>query len=135
MNEFRRMMQRVLKNNWREQWITAMLVLLATGLLISRALVSFASVGMIVPFITAYKQWPIKKSLLIAIGLVLLPVIISGAWSDDKTVWWNSVSVKIPLLTMLLGLSAAPLSRQRWLQVSWIYILIITMGCLWSLQQ
>ena len=135
MNEFRRMMQRVLKNNWQEQWVSCMLVILVAGLLVSRALVSFASVGMIVPFLAGYKQASLKTGLLIAIALILLPVLISGAWSDDTTEWWNTVSVKIPLITMLLGLSATKLSRQRWLQLSWMYMTTMAIGCAWSLLQ
>jgi hypothetical protein len=72
---------------------------------------------------------------LIAIGLILLPVIISGFWSNDIATWWNSLAVKIPLLTLMLGLSVTRFSKHRWLQLAWIYIFIIAIGCLWSLQQ
>jgi hypothetical protein len=129
------MMQRVLKNNWQAQWITAMLVFLFAGLLISRALVSFASVLMVVPFFFSYKQMPLKKTVLTATVLLLLPVMLSGLWSDDKILWWNSVSVKLPFVTMLLGLSAAQLSEHRWRQLVCIYIIMITLGCCWSLLQ
>ena len=73
--------------------------------------------------------------MVLAIGLILLPVLLSGLWSDDKTLWWNSVSIKLPLVTMMLGLSAVPLSKQRWVQVSLIYVFIISLGCCWSLWQ
>jgi hypothetical protein len=62
-------------------------------------------------------------------------VIVSGFWSEDKTNWWNSLSVKIPFLTMMLGLSATTLSKKSWLQIAWAYILVIAIGCAWSLQQ
>lgn len=135
MNEFRRMMQRVLKSKWKESWVSGCLVLLFTGLLFSRALVSFASVLVIVPFFANYRQTSLQKLTVAAVGLILLPVIISGFWSDDKTLWWNSVSVKLPLITMMLGLSAAPVTAKRWKQLSYLYILIITAGCAWSFGQ
>lgn len=135
MNEFRRMMQRVLKNKWQQPWIVGCLVVLSAGLLISRALVSFASIAMIVPFLSSFNFSRVKKNLLPAIGLILLPVMISVFWSKDLTGWWNSLSVKLPLLTMMLGLSVTHLSREKWILTAWIYISIISMGCGWSLFQ
>ena len=135
MNEFRRMMQRVLKNKWPEEWITICLILLPAGLLVSRALLSFAGILIIVPFLFRYPNWQLKKNIRLAVGLILLPVLLSFFWSDDTLTWWNSVSVKIPLLTMMLGLSVSQLSRQRWLLIAWIYLIIISMGCAWSCWQ
>jgi hypothetical protein len=129
------MMQRVLKNKWQEDWVSAMLVLLFAGLLVSRALVSLASVAMLLPFLFSFKQRFVDHKYIWAIGLILLPVIISGLWSNDKTLWWNSVSVKLPLLTMMLGLITTPLSKQRWMQVAWSFVIIISLGCCWSLFQ
>jgi O-antigen ligase len=71
----------------------------------------------------------------IAAALLLVPVLISGFWTEDKTTWWNSLSVKIPFLTMMLGLSATTLSKKCWLQIAWTYIIVIVIGCAWSLQQ
>ncbi len=135
MNEFRRMMQRVLKNKWPEEWITICLVVLPVGLLVSRALLSFAGILMIVPFLFRYPDWQLKKNIGLAVGLILLPVLLSFFWSNDTLTWWNSVSVKIPLLTIMLGLSVSQLSRQRWLLIAWIYLIIISMGCAWSFWQ
>ena len=135
MNEFRRMMQRVLKNKWQEDWVSAVLVLLFVGLLASRALLSITSVAIVVPFLFNYKQLSYNRNMVLAIGLILLPVMLSGLWSDDKTLWWNSLSIKLPLVTMMLGLSAVALSKQRWVQVSLMYIFIISLGCCWSLWQ
>ena len=135
MNEFRRMMQRVLKNKWQEQWVSTTLVLLFAGLLASRALASFASVMMVIPFLFNYKQYKFDKKVLFALGLILVPVLISGLWSDDKTLWWNSLSIKLPLITLMFGLTAVTLSKEKWIQVTWIYILLISIGCCWSVWQ
>ena len=133
MNEFRRMMQRVLKNNWAQNWITASLLLLFTGLLVSRALVSFASVLMVVPCVYHYRT--INHNYLIALCFIFFPVLVSGLWSSDHQLWWNSVAVKIPLLTMMLGLVSVPLSAGRWKQIVQILILLVFTGCCWSLLQ
>ncbi len=135
MNEFRRMMQRVLKNKLAEQITPALLVLLMIGLLFSRALLSFASVAMIIPFILNYPGLTKTKWPLTAIALILLPVIVSGCWSADKQVWINSVLVKVPLLTILLGLSASKLTQRTWQKLVWVYLVIIATGCCWSLFQ
>jgi O-antigen ligase len=133
MNEFRYMMQRVLKNKWAEQWATALLVSLFIGLLVSRALVSFASVLLVVPFF--FNRRGIKKVYLFAILFLFLPVLFSGYWSADKQLWWNSFSVKLPLLTMMLGLCSVQLSTKRWGQIVWIFLFLVCMGCCWSLLQ
>lgn len=124
-----------MKSKWKEDWVTLCLVLLFAGLLLSRALVSFASVIIAVPFFFNKRTALFNSPSLIAVGLILLPSILSGFWSDDKTLWWNSVSVKLPLLTMMLGLWAIPLSPKRWKQVAYAYIVIIALGCAWSVWQ
>jgi O-antigen ligase len=129
------MMQRLLKNKWQEQWIAVSLVLLFIGFLASRALVSFASVLMAVPFFFRYRQIVIDKIMVCATGLILLPVILSFFWSNDKTLWWNAVSVKLPLVTMMLGLISTPLSAGKWKQITLVFVLIISAGCVWSLLQ
>ena len=128
-------MQRVLKSKWKENWVTVYLLLLFAGLLLSRALVSFASVMIVVPFFADRKLNALQKQYLLGIGLILLPVILSSLWSDDKTLWWNSVSVKLPLLTMMLGISTVDLSVNSWKKISSAYIIIISLGCAWSAAQ
>ncbi len=112
-----------------------MLVLLFTGLLLSRALVSFASVLMVVPFLFHYRQVRVDEKKLLAIFLLLLPVVLSVSWSDNKQLWWNSVSVKLPLVTMLLGISAVSLSVKQWTQLVWLYCIAVVAGCGWSMLQ
>ncbi len=90
---------------------------------------------MILPFFSSYKYQPLKKQVLAGIGLILLPIIISGLWSEDTTEWWNSFSVKIPLLTLFLGLSVTTLNRYRWMQLACLYIIAITLASCWSLWQ
>ena len=133
MNEFRRMMQGVLKNKGAENWVSLSLVLLFAGLLLSRVLVSFASVLIVVPFLFQYRK--ADNIYWVAPAFIFLPVLISGLWSDDTMLWWNSLSIKIPLLTMMLGLATVQFSLQRWQQLVWILLLLVSLGCCWSLFQ
>lgn len=128
-------MQRVLKSKWKENWVTVCLLLLFAGLMLSRALVSFASVIIVVPFLFDRRLSSEQKKYLAAISLIVLPVLLSGIWSNDKTLWWNSLSVKLPLFTMMLGITAANLSSENRKKLSYAYIITITMGCAWSIVQ
>jgi O-antigen ligase len=132
ITEFRRM---VLKNNWREDWITACLLLITIGLLCSRAMVSIFSVAIIVPWLVGLKSIALKKGLLFAITLVLFPVIFSGYWSEDKNTWWNGLAVKLPLYTMMMGCSAALLPTKNRLIVCLGFLILVSIGCTWSLWQ
>ncbi len=133
MNEFRRMMQRVLKNKLPEQLLIILMVMLIAGLLFSRALLSISSVGLGVLFIISSKRSELSVPLSLAVALIFFPVAISGYWSDDKDLWMNSVSVKIPLLTMLLGTCTTTITRITWQRVILVYLLAVTAGCCYSL--
>jgi len=133
MNEFRRMMQRVLKNKQSERLVILFLILLIAGLFFSRALLSFASVAMVLPFLYHTKDIYQNKLLLFAIGLIFLPVLYSGIYSDDKLRWINSLSVKIPLLTLFLGLAYTQISERVWNKLILLYLVLVSIGCCWSL--
>lgn len=125
----------LLKNKWREAWICWMLVGLLVGLLVSRALVSFTSVLMVLPFFFGNQQQPVQRNLLFAISLLLLPVLLSGLWSSDSASWWSSVAVRLPLLTLFLGISSVTISRRNKTRLVYLYLLLICLGCAWSLSQ
>lgn len=133
MNEIRRMMQRVLKNNLPERLLIVLLILMMAGMVFSRALLSLSSVGLGALFIISPRKADLDVKCLIAVFLLLLPPIVSGFWSDNKALWLDSVSVKIPLLTMLLGLSVTPVSKRNWQGLVFAFVVIISLGCIWSL--
>jgi hypothetical protein len=116
-------MQSASKNNWQEWWVSVLLVLLLIGLLVSRAIVSFASVLIVVPFF--FKQQKVKPLHFIAPALLLFPVLALRFVERRQALWWNSVSIKLPLLTMLLGLCSVTLSEMRWKQLVFIFLLIV----------
>ncbi len=128
-------MQTLLKNKWQENWVTVCLLLVAMGLVFSRAILSFASVLVMVPFFFSAARKDINKQLLTAVLLILAPVLISGIWSDNTTGWWNSVSVRIPVITMMMGCMVVSFPAARWMLIAGIYIACIAIGCCWSLLQ
>ncbi len=125
----------LLKNKWAVQWVSAMLVLLMIGLLVSRALVSVSSLLVIVPFFFNRQLNKRTRELLNAVLLILLPVIVSGLWSENSSLWWNSLVVKLPLLTMLLGIASVDFSTERKNKLIYLYLLVISLGCAWSFSQ
>jgi len=131
-NEFRRMTAPLLKNKWAVQWVSAMLVLLLAGLLLSRALVSLSSVLIVVPFFFHRQLDQKTRILLVAVLLILFPVIVSGLWSENTPLWWNSVVVKLPLVTMLLGIRSVYFSSEQKTKLTYLYLLFISLGCIWS---
>ena len=106
-----------------------MLVLALAGLLWSRALLSFASLLIAVPFLVHARQIRIDAKQLLAVGLILLPVILSESWSDNKAYWWNSFSVKIPLVTMLFGLSSVSFTDKQRTALIWALVVLMVIGC------
>ena len=135
MNEFRCMMQRVLKSKWQEYWAFWCLVSLFIGLLLSRAVVSFASVFICIPFLFHFRKIDVNKKVIWGITLMLLPILISGIWSDHKDIWWNCVSNKLPFYTLFLGIPFAYSDMNGWRRLVYLYMIIITGGCCWSIFQ
>ncbi|TAJ57916.1 MAG: hypothetical protein EPO58_06290 [Chitinophagaceae bacterium] len=125
----------LLKNKWAAQWVLAMLVVLMVGLLVSRALVSLSSVLIVLPFFFHRQLDQRTRVLLVAVLLMLLPVIVSGLWSENHSLWWNSVAVKLPLVTMLLGIGSVYFSAERKTKLVYLYLLLISLGCIWSFSQ
>jgi O-antigen ligase len=132
--EFRRIMQLLLKNKTREYWIISCICCMIAGLLLSRALLSFSSLLITVPFFLQ-DRFQLNRWQLFAIGCLLLPVAISGIWSDDTTVWWNSFALKLPLLTVFLGCSSITFSQQQRTQISAFMLLSTTLAACWSCWQ
>ena len=127
------MEQHLFKNKWQEAWVGCMIILLITGLLWSRALLSIASVLILIPYICSYKTIRTDNRKLLAVILILLPVALSFFWSDNKAFWWNSLSVKLSLLSLLLGFSAVSFSKAQYRIILGAALLIITAGCCQSI--
>jgi hypothetical protein len=128
-------MEIFLKNNRKQTLLFTLVLLQIASLLLGRAALSIISAGMVLPvFFTTVNRQEIKK-LLFASALIIMPVLISGLWSDDKALWWQAFSVKIPLITIGTGLLAIGLNARQLKQLIWLLNGIILAGCIWSLFQ
>ncbi len=117
--------------NFKDNKATILLclfTLLIVGLLFSRALLSISTVFLL-PFCLMQKP---SKKLLFAFGLILLPVIFSFFWSNDKLLWFNSVHVKLALPIIAFSILATRLTTKN--VVSYILMLnvLITIACMAS---
>lgn len=133
MHEFRCSMQGFLQNKWRQQqWVVACLVLISAGLVFSRALLSFSSVLIAVPVFFSFRK-NIVRNLSAALLLIILPVVVSGFWSDNSREWWQAVLVRLPLFTIMLGCAPVTFYKRNWLTAAYAFLLSVMIGCVWSL--
>jgi O-antigen ligase len=111
-----------------------MVIIMMTSLFVSRALLSISSVA-----IVAFSLFNINekrlKQLFVATALIILPVVVSGLWSDNKEEWWRALEVKVPLIAVGLGIAAATISLKEWRMVVLILLAFVTLGTLWSTYQ
>jgi hypothetical protein len=121
-----------LKNNWKKQLPVVLTATLIIGLVYSRALLSIASIGFAVVVVTNWQNLKQYKFLLFGIGLILLPVIISGFWSEDKIAWYRSVLVKLSLPTVVCGLLATQFSFYQIKRLIWLLTIVVTSSALYS---
>lgn len=128
-------MPSTLKKNYATSIGFAIALLLIIGLVVSRALLSIASGSLILVLISNWKQCLYKKEIAVAFSLIILPVLISGLWSNNVNAWWRSVEVKLNLLTIILGLLAANFSHKQIKQLIWFLVIVIAFASLYSVYQ
>jgi O-antigen ligase len=118
---------------WKGLFLFMVIVMIAS-LFISRAVLSISSIAIVVFSLFNTKEKSLRH-LLVATGLIIFPVIVSGLWSDNKVEWWRAVEVKIPLITVGLGIATATISRKAWRLVTLILLAFVTLGTMCSLYQ
>jgi O-antigen ligase len=121
------------KQIWKGLFLLMVIIMMAS-LFVSRALLSISSVA-----IVAFSVFNINakrlKQLFVATALIILPVVVSGLWSDNKEEWWRALEVKVPLIAVGLGIAAATISLKEWRVVVLILLAFVTLGTLWSTYQ
>lgn len=120
------------KNNLNQRISFLMVVLFVIGFLAGRAPLSLISVAMFFLFFWNRKNKMIIRRLLIAAACIILPVMVSGLWSDDKNIWLQSFINKIPLITMGVGILSIDLNKKQIKQIIWLLNIVVLLGCLWS---
>jgi O-antigen ligase len=121
------------KNNWQQQAAFILVLLIIISLFISRAALTVLSVAMI--FFIWKEKFSSFKTIIVSGLCIMLPVIISGLWSEDKSLWGNCVLVKIPLFTFCIGMMAAKFTAQQIKIIVWVLTIAVLAGCMWSLFQ
>jgi len=126
-------MKAFLKNNLKQRISFLTLVLFVLSFLAGRAALSLISVAILFLFIWNHANRMIIKKLVVAVFCIIIPVLVSGLWSEDKNIWWQSFINKIPLITIGVGfLSVAPDQKQI-KQIIYLLNAVVFIGCLWGL--
>jgi O-antigen ligase len=126
-------------NGWRKPVILISMIIMLTGLLFSRALLSsglivFAAGCLVHRNILAQLRIFFASPFLWTMSLLFLLPLISGLWSEDISKWSQIIRIKLPLL--LLPLCFAGLNNFKfkdWERISFAFLIIITGGICWSL--
>jgi hypothetical protein len=126
-------MTALLKNNYKQQIPFALTALLLISLIVSRAALSLFSALLIMNYFFLKENRAIIKNCIISLVFIIIPVIISGMWSFDKQLWWNTVLIKLPLISISVGLLAANLSANQIKQLIWLLTVLVFVGCAWSI--
>lgn len=124
-----------IKKYFYYQWIVVLtIILFFAGLIFSRALLSITSVLIIIPFLVNKEILNLtERKLIFSFMLLLLPVLVSYFWSNDKETWLRFVFIKLPLLFIPLGLlSIKKIEKSIWIISTKIIIGIIFLCSVWS---
>lgn len=121
-----------LKNNWKHSLSFLLTALLIVGLVYSRALLSIASIGLLFACFN-FKNIQAYKNILLGIALIILPVLLSGFWSENKLAWWRSVEVKLSLLVIIVGILTAQFSIKKIKQLGWCLTIVNVTSAFYSL--
>lgn len=125
-------MKALFKNISKKQISFLMVCLLVISFLAGRAALSLLSVAMLILFFLNQENKIIVRRLLMAAACIILPVLISGLWSDDKNNWLQSFINKLPLITIGVGLLSIDLNKKQIKQIIWLLNIVVLFGCLWS---
>ena len=121
-----------MKNSLKQYLPFVLALLLMASLLLGRAALSLVSVTMLLLFFITRENKKEVQTLLLAAACIVVPVLISGIWSDDKNLWWQAVIVKLPLITIGVGLLSINLNAKQVKQLIWLLSVVVLMGCVWS---
>lgn len=113
-------------------WLQIILTGLLLGLLISRALVSVCSVLLLVVYVWPGKKTADSRLFIVGLLLILLPAVVSGFWSSDRQAWLRAVEVKVPLLSIGLGLLYTHISKPVFKRMVCLVLMVAVAGSLWS---
>ncbi|HEU4470069.1 MAG TPA: O-antigen ligase family protein [Flavisolibacter sp.] len=125
----------------RNQLIFLTLLLMLTGLFLSRALLSLSMVAFVLLTLVhrRYREQFMhffSSPVLISMCLLFFIPFITGLWSEDKGEWAHWCRIKLPLLLFPLAF-AGPwrLDPKQWRLLAIAFLFFVFAGCCWSLAQ
>ncbi len=81
-------------------------------------------------------QSVIKNPLFSAISTIFLIALVSGIWSENKSVWIQSCITKLPLLFFpFVFVMQKGMNKSRWIWLSIAWIALTVFGSLWTMLQ
>ncbi|MDP4264739.1 MAG: hypothetical protein Q8941_19585 [Bacteroidota bacterium] len=131
----------ILQNEWRNRSIFAAIILMLISLFISRAFLSvslflFLAVTIIGRDIFSQFARFFRSPLLVGMSFLFFIPLISGLWSSNVQAWISVSRIKLPFLLLPLAFAGNwQLQEKQWKIIANIFLLLVTMGCCWSLWQ
>ena len=123
------------QNTWKDRLFITLIVMMLAGLFVSRALLSVSSILLLLVFIVQAKERQDWKRILLGASLIILPVLISGLWSNNLAEWSRTLEVKLPLITIGLAIATARICLRAWRWITATLLILTTLGTFWSTWQ
>lgn len=125
----------------KQQLIFFTIILMLTGLFVSRALLSVSMIFFLLLTCVhsraggQFKNF-LREPFLVGLTLLFLIPLLTWFWSEDKEIWWRFIRIKLPLLLLPLAFAGSwQLARKQWNYIGYFFILLVLAGCMWSLFQ
>jgi O-antigen ligase len=125
----------------RQPLIFFSIVLMLVALFTSRVLLSVGTISFLLltclhtDIIKQFSTF-LKAPLLIGMSLLFFLPAVSGLWSEDQVQWLRWVRIKLPLFLLPLAFAGNwQLSKRQWTIISYAFIILVFLGCCWSLGQ
>jgi O-antigen ligase len=129
----------IVSRQTREHIVAALLMLVVTGLFISRALLSMGMAVFSITALVLYAGPRIKNRaaifFIIGFGLLSIIPLSSGFWSSDTAEWWRRCVVKLPLLLLPVTFYYYKPAANTVFTVTLLFIFFVTCSTLYSIYE
>src|SRR5688572_19811306 len=96
----------------KQQLIFFTIILMLTGLFVSRALLSVSMIFFLL--LTCFHSRAggqfknfLREPFLVGLTLLFLIPLLTWFWSEDKEIWWRFIRIKLPLLLLPLAFAGS----------------------------
>jgi len=128
-------------DTWRKSILFISMIVMFTGLLFSRAILSsalivFVATCLVHKNILDQLKTFLSSTFLLSMSLLFLLPLISGLWSEDLSQWSQIIRIKLPLL--LLPICFAGINNfksKTWEKIAFAFLILIFSGICRSLWQ